>query len=66
MRNPIILLLALMLPIAFASCKSESYAKKRKAELAAWETYNNDHRLQISTDSAFCFAQPVPWPDNLY
>ena len=66
MRNPIILLLALALPLAFASCKSESYAKKRKAELAAWEEYKKDLHLNISTDSAFCFAQAVPWPDDLY
>ena len=66
MQKKLYLFILLLLPFLLAACKSESYAKKRKAELAAWEAYKSDNGLQISNDSAYCFSQTAPWPDNLY
>lgn len=48
------------------SCKTETYADKRKAEKKKWNSYVSDNNLNLSTDSAYCFSLPTPWPDNLY
>lgn len=57
------LLIALL---AFAACKNNSYAEKRKAEQKMWQEYKTARNLEISTDSAYCFNRPCPWPENLY
>lgn len=48
------------------SCKTNSYAQMREDEKEAWNKYVSENNLQISTDSAYCFSQPTPWPEKLY
>ena len=48
------------------SCKTENYAKKRKAEQKKFGEYVETRGLEFSTDSAYCFSLPTPWPENLY
>lgn len=58
---------AVLIPLVTSvSCKTDTYASKRNAEKSEWETYKNDHSLEISADSAYCFSRETPWPDNLY
>ena len=66
-------LLALL--IGLSACKkTESYAKQRKAEKAAWEAYVANNGLDLrgtdpatrQADSVYCFSQAAPWPENLY
>lgn len=52
--------------LLLASCKSESYAKKRKAEQQKFSEYTENRNLVFSRDSAYCFSLPTPWPENLY
>ena len=61
-----ILLGVIMLLLASASCKNNTYAEKRKAEQKLWQEYKSNNNLEISTDSAYCFNRPCPWPENLY
>lgn len=56
----------LLLLMATTSCKNNSYAEKRKAEQKLWQEYKEARGLEISTDSAYCFSLPCPWPENLY
>ena len=66
--------LAMTLVLGLSACKSESYAKKRKAEKAAWEAYIAEAGLDLrgtdpatrQSDSTYCFSQALPWPENLY
>ncbi|MBO4370986.1 MAG: hypothetical protein J5808_06475 [Paludibacteraceae bacterium] len=65
---------ATLLMFTVSSCKTESYAKKRKAEKAAWDEYITNNNLDLrgtdaetrEADSIYCFSQTVPWPENLY
>lgn len=61
----ITLLLGLLVAVC-VGCKNNSYAEKRKAEQRLWQEYKATHNLEISTDSAYCFNRPCPWPENLY
>lgn len=61
-----ILIGAIVLLMTSASCKNNSYAEKRKAEQKLWQEYKLNKNLEISTDSAYCFNRPCPWPENLY
>ena len=56
----------LVLSILFGACKTENYAKKRKAEQKKFSEYVETRGLELSTDSAYCFSLPTPWPENLY
>lgn len=56
----------LVLSILFGACKTENYAKKRKAEQKKFSAYVESRNLELSTDSAYCFSLPTPWPENLY
>ncbi len=51
---------------AMSACTTETYAKKRAAEKAAFSAYVSANNLTFSTDSAYCFSLEVPWPDSLY
>lgn len=48
------------------SCKTENYAKRRKAEQKKFSEYKTSRNLELSRDSAYCFSLPTPWPENLY
>ena len=63
--NPITFFLA-VIAASLASCATETYADKRKAEKAAFDNYRQRNNLEFSTDSAYCFSLPAPWPENLY
>ena len=45
--------------LLLASCKSESYAKKRKAEQQKFSEYTENRNLVFSRDSAYCFSLPT-------
>ncbi len=64
--NKIKIIGLLFLVIFISACKTENYAKKRKAEQKKFSEYVESRSIELSTDSAYCFSQPVPWPENLY
>ena len=64
--NKLTIIGLLVLTILFGACKSENYAKKRKAEQKKFSEYVDTRGLEFSTDSAYCFSLPTPWPENLY
>ena len=64
--NKLTIIGLLVLTLLFGACKTENYAKKRKAEQKKFTEYKNNRNLELSTDSAYCFSQPTPWPENLY
>lgn len=64
--NKLTIIGLLVLTLIFGACKTENYAKKRKAEQKKFTEYKNNRNLELSTDSAYCFSQPTPWPENLY
>lgn len=64
--NKLTIIGLLVLSILFGACKTESYAKKRKAEQKKFTEYKNARNLELSRDSAYCFSLPTPWPENLY
>lgn len=50
-----------------ASCKTETYADKRKAEKAAFSKYVSRNNIEFTTDSAYYFETLYGnWPENLY
>lgn len=58
---------AIILAVAmFAGCKANTYAQKRKDEKNKFSSYVSRNKLNLSSDSAYCFSQPLPWPENLY
>lgn len=65
-RLKLLATLALAATAVLISCSSQTYANKRKAEKAAMAAYVSSHNLQFSTDSAYMFSLPVPWPENMY
>ena len=64
--NKLTIIGLLVLSILFGACKTENYAKKRKAEQKKFENYKTERNLELSRDSAYCFSLPTPWPENLY
>ncbi len=56
----------ILLAAMFVGCKSNTYAKKRKDEKNKFSSYISKNHIILSTDSDYCFSQPVPWPENLY
>ena len=64
--NKLTIIGLLVLSILFGACKTENYAKKRKAEQKKFSEYKTARNLELSTDSAYCFSLPTPWPENLY
>ena len=64
--NKLTIIGLLVLSILFGACKTENYAKKRKAEQKKFNEYVAARGLEFSTDSAYCFSLPAPWPENLY
>ena len=64
--NKLAIIGLLVLSILFGACKTENYAKKRKAEQKKFENYKKERNLELSRDSAYCFSLPTPWPENLY
>ena len=56
----------LVICFILGACKTENYAKKRKAEQQKFNDYVAARGLEFSTDSAYCFSLPTPWPENLY
>lgn len=64
--NKLTIIGLLVLSILFGACKTENYAKKRKAEQKKFENYKKERNLELSRDSAYCFSLPTPWPENLY
>jgi hypothetical protein len=64
--NKLTIIGLLVLSILFGACKTENYAKKRKAEQKKFNEYKTARNLELSRDSAYCFSLPTPWPENLY
>lgn len=64
--NKLTIIGLLILTLLFGACKTENYAKKRKAEQQKFNDYVAARGLEFSTDSAYCFSLPTPWPENLY
>ena len=64
--NKLTIIGLLVLSILFGACKTENYAKKRKAEQKKFNEYKTERNLELSRDSAYCFSLPTPWPENLY
>ena len=64
--NKLTIIGLLILTLLFGACKTENYAKKRKAEQQKFNDYVAARSLEFSTDSAYCFSLPTPWPENLY
>jgi hypothetical protein len=60
------LIFVLIALLSITACKNNSYAEKRKTEQKKWQEYKTARNLEISTDSAYCFNRPCPWPENLY
>lgn len=58
--------LLIILVLLGSSCKTENYAQKRKKEQKKFNEYVETRGLTLSTDSAYCFSLPTPWPENLY
>jgi hypothetical protein len=64
--NKLTIIGLLVLTLLFGACKTENYAKKRKNEQKKFNEYKEARNLEFSTDSAYCFSLPTPWPENLY
>lgn len=64
--NKLTIIGLLVLTLLFGACKTENYAKKRKAEQQRFKDYVEARGLEFSTDSAYCFSLPTPWPEKLY
>ena len=64
--NKLTIIGLLVLTLLFGACKTENYAKKRKAEQKKFSEYKTARNLELSRDSAYCFSLPAPWPENLY
>jgi hypothetical protein len=64
--NKLTIIGLLVLTLLFGACKTENYAKKRKAEQKKFNDYVAARGLELSNDSAYCFSLPAPWPENLY
>lgn len=64
--NKLTIIVLLVLSFFCYACKTETYAKKRKAEQQKFNEYVAARGLELSTDSAYCFSLPAPWPENLY
>ncbi len=64
--NKLTIIGLLVLTLLFGACKTENYAKKRKAEQKKFSEYKTARNLEFSRDSAYCFSLPTPWPENLY
>ena len=60
-------LLSFGIILLFTQCSSsETYADKLKKERLKLAEYIETNDIQLSSDSLYCFALPIPWPENLY